>query len=91
MWLFPITPAHALLWLANLGAHRSCVSYGIPRPLPPSLLCPAPQVYWNSRLETEHHRLVALFRPGDVVVDIMGGVGPFAIPAGLAGCTVRPQ
>lgn len=46
------------------------------------------QVYWNSRLETEHKRLVALFQPGQVVVDIMAGIGPFAVPAAQRGCEV---
>jgi tRNA (guanine37-N1)-methyltransferase len=45
-------------------------------------------VYWNSRLETEHSRLVASFRPQDVIVDIMAGIGPFAIPAAQRGCEV---
>ncbi|KAI0319426.1 Met-10+ like-protein-domain-containing protein [Amylostereum chailletii] len=46
------------------------------------------QVYWNSRLHTEHDRLVRLFRPEDVIADVFAGVGPFAIPAGKKGCGV---
>ncbi|GIL89794.1 hypothetical protein Vretimale_16566 [Volvox reticuliferus] len=46
------------------------------------------QVYWNSRLESEHLRLVSSFRPGEVLVDMMAGIGPFAIPAAQKGLTV---
>ncbi|KAL8785444.1 MAG: hypothetical protein Q9213_003374 [Squamulea squamosa] len=39
------------------------------------------KVYWNTRLGTEHHRLVSEFKPGEAVCDVMAGVGPFALPA----------
>ena len=46
------------------------------------------KVYWNSRLHTEHERLVQLFNPNDVVADVFAGVGPFALPAARKGCGV---
>ncbi|GLC61014.1 hypothetical protein PLESTB_001706000 [Pleodorina starrii] len=46
------------------------------------------QVYWNSRLESEHLRLVTSFGRGEVLVDMMAGIGPFAIPAAQRGLTV---
>lgn len=39
------------------------------------------KVYWNSRLSTEHERIISKFKPGETVGDVFGGVGPFAIPA----------
>lgn len=73
-------------------------------------------VYWNSRLQFEHRRLVGVryyarvllyivslvftfaaslfadatdsFSRSDVVCDMMCGIGPFAIPSALKGCTV---
>ena len=39
------------------------------------------EAYWNSRLQEEHRRILALLRPGDVVCDLFAGVGPFAVPA----------
>ncbi|KAF2675123.1 hypothetical protein BT63DRAFT_29083 [Microthyrium microscopicum] len=46
------------------------------------------KVYWNSRLNTEHERHVNLFKEGDAICDVMGGIGPFAIPAGKKKCFV---
>ncbi|MBA0838816.1 hypothetical protein Goarm_004606, partial [Gossypium armourianum] len=45
-------------------------------------------VYWNSRLEHEHIRLVSQFRPGETICDMFAGIGPFAIPAAQKGCLV---
>ena len=38
------------------------------------------KVYWNSRLQTEHQRIAAKVKEGDIVFDVFAGVGPFAIP-----------
>ncbi|KAM6498683.1 Met-10+ like domain containing protein [Amanita muscaria] len=46
------------------------------------------KVYWNSRLHTEHDRIISQFSPEDVVADVFAGVGPFAIPAAKKGCGV---
>jgi tRNA (guanine37-N1)-methyltransferase len=46
------------------------------------------KVYWNSRLEPEHTRLIRSFQPGEVVCDVMAGIGPFAVPAGKRGVFV---
>jgi len=47
------------------------------------------EVYWNSRLQQEHGRLVAKFSNKDVICDMFCGIGPFAVPAGRKGCTVH--
>ncbi|KAK3496653.1 Met-10+ like-protein-domain-containing protein [Neurospora hispaniola] len=46
------------------------------------------KVYWNSKLEAEHRRLINMFEPGEVVCDVMAGIGPFAVPAGKKGVFV---
>jgi tRNA (guanine37-N1)-methyltransferase len=47
------------------------------------------KVYWNSRLQGEHLRLVSQFNRGDLVCDTFAGIGPFALPAAKnMGCWV---
>ncbi|WVF68517.1 hypothetical protein IAT40_003285 [Kwoniella sp. CBS 6097] len=46
------------------------------------------RVYWNSRLHHEHERLISIFPPNSLVVDVMAGVGPFAVPAAKRGSYV---
>jgi len=39
------------------------------------------KVYWNSRLCTEHERIIKLLPENTVLFDVFAGVGPFSIPA----------
>ncbi|EGF83617.1 hypothetical protein BATDEDRAFT_85132 [Batrachochytrium dendrobatidis JAM81] len=39
------------------------------------------KVYWNSRLQGEHDRIIKLFGQNDLICDVFAGVGPFALPA----------
>ena len=45
-------------------------------------------VYWNSRLQHEHARLVQSFSSKDIAADMFCGIGPFVLPAAKKGCTV---
>jgi tRNA (guanine37-N1)-methyltransferase len=51
-------------------------------------------VYWNSRLQTEHQRLVDFVvnlprtHESTIVADMMAGVGPFSVPMAMAGIRV---
>ncbi|KAK6183469.1 hypothetical protein SNE40_010945 [Patella caerulea] len=46
------------------------------------------KVYWNSRLGSEHKRLVDMINKGDVLYDVFAGVGPFSILATKKGIEV---
>nr|SVE75221.1 EOG090X08TI [Daphnia dolichocephala] len=39
------------------------------------------KVYWNSRLCTEHERIIKLLPQESVLFDVFAGVGPFSVPA----------
>lgn len=42
-------------------------------------------VYWNSRLCTEHERIVNIVKKDQVLFDVFAGVGPFSIPVSKNG------
>ncbi|CAH1184518.1 unnamed protein product [Phyllotreta striolata] len=46
------------------------------------------KVYWNSRLCTEHERIVKTLKEADVLFDVFAGVGPFSVPAARKRCIV---
>lgn len=46
------------------------------------------KVYWNTRLCTEHERIVTFINKGDILFDVFAGVGPFSVPAAKKKCKV---
>lgn len=38
------------------------------------------KVYWNSRLSTEHERIIKKIKSNEVLFDVFAGIGPFSIP-----------
>eukprot|EP00698_Gefionella_okellyi_P019352 TRINITY_DN5919_c0_g1_i1.p1 TRINITY_DN5919_c0_g1~~TRINITY_DN5919_c0_g1_i1.p1 ORF type:complete len:448 (-),score=86.66 TRINITY_DN5919_c0_g1_i1:1239-2495(-) len=46
------------------------------------------EVYWNSRLQSEHTRIAKMLKTSDILCDMFAGIGPFAVPAGKYGVTV---
>jgi tRNA (guanine37-N1)-methyltransferase len=45
-------------------------------------------VYFSPRLATERHRVIEQIQPGEQLLDMFAGVGPFAIPAATQGAEV---
>ena len=46
-------------------------------------------MYWNSRLQGEHERIVKkFFKQDDFVCDVFAGIGPFSVPAAKKGTIV---
>ena len=41
---------------------------------------PYNKVYWNTRLDTEHRRMINSIKQEDTVIDFFAGVGPFSLP-----------
>lgn len=39
------------------------------------------KVYWNSRLETEHRKIIKSLKRDDILADAFCGIGPFTLPA----------
>lgn len=46
------------------------------------------EVYWNSRLQTMHDKMIALCNTGETIADMFAGVGPFSIPLAKKKCIV---
>ncbi len=46
------------------------------------------EVYFSPRLATERHRVVEQVQPGEHVIDMFAGVGPFAVPMAARGAEV---
>merc|ERR1711920_858632 len=47
------------------------------------------EVYWNSKLSTEHSRVINMFPSETRICDLCAGIGPFSIPLAKKGCIVH--
>ncbi|MFX1474018.1 MAG: class I SAM-dependent methyltransferase family protein [Promethearchaeota archaeon] len=59
----------------ELRTHTVHVEYGI------RIAVDVANTYFSPRLSTEHNRVVELIQPGEMILDMFAGVGPFALLA----------
>jgi tRNA (guanine37-N1)-methyltransferase len=74
-----ITGPHRIRALNHIAGeartHTVHVEYGI------RIAVDVADTYFSPRLSTEHNRVVELIEPGEIILDMFAGVGPFALLA----------